>query len=420
MQIASGSTKEELFQVLEKIDQSTVIDTVLKTGQKVCVTAKREHGILKNWKLGVTLDNYESRSLMKKGTTYASFYDAVANLDKEGQFSLDCSILCFCRMEYTRSWDGDILSYWYNIDPDFPYAVQEDGQPEFRILPLKLPESEFKIMMQSKMAFYCASTERIYPILPIAYESIAKLMDASLAFKYTEEQNLASALLLAEKLSDMTDIKFLYRDRSHVVKPVMAVMGGRYEYIPQARFFEDVLDRVSLRELYSVTYWIVSDEETVLEIELNRFLLSDYKLVLWIRTGDMPGRSMSVAAFAKLKGMYILLHRNTEEHCRQYHAGGMDRLLVGIFEEFNHFEKLYNGLEDKYVAFSASYLTPLLKIIGKRKSGRISLPFPADQIFPAQELFSVIMEAFQPHILPSTRCRAGTEAYKLLKKLADA
>ncbi|MGN0295104.1 MAG: hypothetical protein ACI4D3_13980 [Lachnospiraceae bacterium] len=33
MQIASGSTKKELFQVLEKIDQSTVIDTVLKTGQ---------------------------------------------------------------------------------------------------------------------------------------------------------------------------------------------------------------------------------------------------------------------------------------------------------------------------------------------------------------------------------------------------
>lgn len=410
MNIKSGKNQEEFLKILTELDQSTNIDCILKTKQRFCVTGVRNNGKIQDWAVGISLEKYNCSKPNAKGKTFNSFLDALENMDEIVTWEPDCSVLCYCDTDLNRSWDGKIISYWYLLDSGVPYVVK-DHQPVFKIIKLVLDESDYKVMMQTKIAFYSETTEDVYPILETAFPSVGKLLDSVMSFKGLDEHPLGSALLLADKLSGMKDVRFLYRQRSENVKPIMCMMGRKYEYCPQIEFFQEALNEIAKNAIYDISKWSISDELTTLEVIIQH-PNTEYQLGFLMKTSDLAGAALSIVAFAKIGRGYIELKKNKSYHSREYvKSGKAASLFDGLWDAFDYFDSVYSELENRKCKYDEIFMRPILLLLGKKRSKLVE---PVEEgIYNAKDLFkSIISRTAQP--LPVKQAGVLRELYKQL------
>lgn len=364
-----GIEEKELFEVLSDLDETTNVDSVLNTRQKVVITAERKNGHLSNWSLMEDMDGYSGSVPYTKGVGYRTLEAALSSIDKEESFNESINVLCYLSTEPAKSWDGKIVSKWFNVSPGVPFDIK-DGKPDFQTITLELKESDYKVMMESRLALYNEFSGDIYPIRKMAFSSIGKLMDCAASFKYLAEIPLGSALLIAERLSTVRNLKFLYRYRSENVKPLIAIAGTRYVKYSQLDFFKKALDFVSSKTICHIERWAVSDELTTINVVLDG--TAGYSIYLKIQTSDIPGTSISVSAYAKIGRGSLLLLKNSSYHWSSFEEnGGVKTLFNGMFETIDEFKENYNELAEKEVDYDGSYMANILKILGKKRSSKV-------------------------------------------------
>lgn len=403
-----GCDENSLFEVLKELDSTTNIDSVLNPGQHITVTGVRRNGHIKDWSIKADSKAYKKSLPYAKGVGYTSLEAALSSLDKESDLNETINVLCYFKTDASRTWDNKIVSYWFNISPCIPFDIK-DGQPDFQVIKFELKESDYKVMMESRLALYNEFTEDIYPIRTIAFSSIGKLMDCAASFKYMADVPLGSALLIAERLASVKNLKFIYRYRSEHIKPLVAIAGTRYVKYSQLDFFKQALDYVSRNYICHIEKWSVSDELTTMNVVLDGF--GEYSIYIQIKTSDIPGTSMSVEAFARFGSGSVKIIKNSSYHWDCFEKnGGVDGLFEGVFEAIKNFELDYEKLSNKTFYYDETCIKDIVKVLGKKRAGRIDKIDSGE--YDAKTLFKLVVN--------STYCELPVkQAHELTKRYAE-
>lgn len=386
-----GSSEESLLNTVKELDSVTNIDSVLNPQQQISIKATRQNGHLSNWSIMEDYNMYKTKSIQKIGSTYNSLESALKDLNKTENVDFSFSVLCYFETETTRTWDNKIISKWFNILPEFPFSIKNEN-PVFHYETLELDESEYKIMMETRLAFYNNKTNDIYPIRSVACKSIGVLMDNTSIFKHLPDIPLGSAIILSEKLLRLKSIKFIYREKTDAIKPLIGLAGARYTQYSQYDFFNDVIKYISKKSFYDVTRWSVTDERTIMDVVVNA-MNPNCKICLKVQTGDIPGAALSIMAYAIVGKTEIFIARNRSYHGEKFvKDGGVSTLFNGIFESIEDFINRYESLDNTEILFDANNLSALYQILGKKRSKNV--PVVNSGVYEKKSLYDLILSTY--------------------------
>lgn len=402
MKILEGKSTDSLLEILDEIDSITKVDSVVKNGQKISIECIRENGHLKCWGVDADTNMLADSIPFARGNKRDPFLATIDSMDEEAQLfdTMDCYVLCHLNTEAAKNWQGEIVSHWIRISPYQPYTIV-GNKPEFEIVKLELSESDYKVMMETKLSFYCKSTDILYPLRTVSFPAVGKLLDCTSAFNRLDEHMLGSALLIAEKLSyQKNGIRFLSRSRGENVRPIISIVGHRYVHFPQKDFFKSALEIVKEQAgiyelgIDDVSKWSVSDEVTTLEIMFKSSHLLEYQPGLIVKTGDIAGTSLSVTAFIKIGKDYVYVKENSALHTGTF---DMNKLFEGIFESISQTEEIYNFLSMNKCYFAeGEYTGAIFPILGKRRSQEVK-PITAGT-YNCFAFYKLLVEATSQHL----------------------
>lgn len=361
MLLNHGTDVPELLAQLDRL--TTTTKSVIKDTDKVVLECNVGDGI-QSWTVRNGSCSLPDGAVVKKGTSFNGFQEAIETLDKGVYMSPGdgepCYVLCHASTKPVRV-SRNIISNWYCLSTDGAFYVGKDLQPRFDIIELSLNDWEFSQMMQTKLAIMYEDI--VYPITMSAISSVGSLMDCNSAFKRIDDCQLGSAILLTEKLAYMNKVQLVYRESSSKIRPLMAVAGGTYVHIPLNEFFRKIHDKISERHLFKAERWSITDSGAKLEM---RFI-PDNNLGIQVKASDLPGCAMSITAFALVGGHKVALHTNSVVHRGRLVKASLDTLYGGIEESFETFKETRDKMVSKECVFTSDLLSNILKIIGKKR-----------------------------------------------------
>ena len=413
--IKKGNTKEEMFQLLEEMDNLTNMDSLVKTGEKIMVECTRENGKLKHWTVSVTKakKNFKPFAVGNKLKSFEKKLDSMTQSSKIFERP-DCVVLCLLSTEASRTWDGKIISNWVEINPGQPYVIENDV-PVFKTVKLEFFEEEHYFMVQTGLVFHCKTTGIFYPVTEMAYSSLGRVFDCTAAFNQIDKHLLGSALLLAEKMSYATQLRIIHRARKSQVRPVLSVAGGRYRLFPQSKFFEMALSvGASQLGMYKIRNWTITEALSTLNIEFGNSW-EDFKYELTIQTGDIPQHSFRTVLYANVKGSKLKLLEVSKPHDMSFGEENIPELFEGMKEEMEHFRETYELLEQSVCEFNPRVLSKVNKYIGKKRTERLK-QIPSGT-YPALDLFLEILDTYYIEIPDSQMTRLQKEFSSLFYEI---
>lgn len=390
--LKEGRTQEELMQILQEMDEMTSMDSFLKNEDKVIIDCEREESRLKNWKIRYSRDS--SKKPFSTGSTYRRFMDQLNKMEvemntEESMFkSSSCSVLCYLSTEVHRHWDGKIVSYWADIDPAVPYQVK-NGCLNIPTIQLILDEKEYFYMTEAGLVFYEKSKDAFYPLTKVAYQSIGKLLDSQSAFRNIDEHLLGTALVFAEKISGLNELRLICRKKTSRIKQVYSVVGKRYQLFSQKNFFEIMLNHAATTlGTYQMVSWSVSEDITKVTIAYD-YPWNDYSFYLTFSTGD----TNSIPYCAKLEVLYknvtYTLLANKAKHEIDFTEKDVPKLLNGMQEKIREYKSLHQSLEEHVCRFNANWLSKVNRTLGKKRASQI--PAIPSGYYVASDLWDFII-----------------------------
>lgn len=400
MILKEGDCTDKLIEVLEELESVTGIDSLVKPGEKITLECVRERGKLKNWKVCINTNALCTEKPIRTGKNYSSFFNELKKLDQsETLFSQpDCYVMCYASTETTKDWKGNIDSNWILINPWDPYQIF-DGVPVFRTKKLSLSESEYQAMTETGLVFWCETTDVFYPITEIAYSSIGRLLDCTMAFQRVDQHLLGSALLIAEKLTYRKALQIVYRQRSERVKPMVSMVGQKYHTLPQSEFFQKCLYGISTQcGVYDVAKWSVSDKNTVLDLRYPR-PWNPFDFIVRIEGSDLLGKPYNLTAYADIDNLWIPLKVNRITHSADFSDDSIPALYEGVMDAFDEFEEKFLKMDSNcFYEFTSKDLIEIRSAIGIRRCKELNnIP---DGIYHPLELFNEVCSCMKKLQLP--------------------
>lgn len=400
MILKEGDCTEKLIEVLEELESVTGIDSLVRSGEKLTLECIRERGKLKNWKLCIDTKAFSTERAIHSGKNYSSFFKELEKLDQpETLFSQpDCYVLCYASTETTKDWKGNIDSNWILINPWEPYQIS-NGVPIFRTKKVNLTESEYQAMTETGLAFWCETTDIFYPITEIAYSSIGRLLDCTMAFQKVDQHLLGSALVIAEKLTYRKSLQIVYRQRSAKVKPMVSMVGQKYHTISQSEFFQKCLYGISTQcGVYDVAKWSISDKNTILDLRYPR-PWNSFDFLVRIEGSDLLGKPYSLTVYADLGKLWIPLKANKIIHSTNLSNDSIPALYEGVMETFEEFEEKFSTMESNcFYEFTSKDLIGIRSAIGVRRCKDFNIP---DGIYHPLELFNEVCDYLKDLQMPA-------------------
>lgn len=385
--IKNGTTKEELLQSLEELDNMSSSVSIVKQDKDLYIRAKRDKGKVIQWSLGTTNENFRSSSEKKTGCKYDEFLKALDGQNQEMELSIyDLYVLCYLDTKPEKQ-NGKISSRWFVLPPVEPYVMNE-GQPVFQTTEFLLSEGDYKAMMETRIAFSYDGI--LYPLRQEAIYSVGRCLDSQGAFRSSDVHPLGSAILLAERISQEDCISILCRSRNKRVRPVVSVMGKRYVPYSQKLFFEKAFEALAAFGCYHLRKWTVTDEYSDAEVLLKTS--ADYEQGVFLHCGDVLGDSIRVTAFAKIGQGYLYLDSRSVPHTAGGidNGKGIDNLFNGLDKIFDEFGAEYASMDGKQISYSGKLPKRISDALGTRRIKELDLPHKGT--YPAKELFLELMQ----------------------------
>lgn len=244
-------------------------------------------------------------------------------------------------------------------------------------------------MIQTGLVFYCKSTKVYYPVTNLALKSIGRLFDATMAFNRLDEHLLGAAIFVAEKMSYTKKLRIIHRSRSQNIRPVLAVVGRKYDLFPQKVFFEKCMEQATEIGVFSIRQWSISDELSTLDVIFPE-PWKEYYFGLEMQTSDIPQYSLKVTAYVVLNDFRIDLSSNSEIHCGSLGEESIAALFNGLVDEMEKFAKTFESFKTAECNFDTKLLKETHKILGKKRTA--SLTPVKSGVYPAEELFMEILK----------------------------
>lgn len=369
MKIWQGSNGKELVNRLKELESLTSIDSILHPAEKVTVTATAYGSGLKRWT--VETDGVETLAGVVNGNKFDRFLSMIEEAEAEADLGIyGTQVLAYADMRPHRTYDGKLLTKWYCIDPLMPFEVDlETRQPVFRFEELEVTETEYRMLMETKLAI--KSDGMVYALLRDALSSAGRLLlDASAAFRRSEDVPLCCGMLLADALADRDSLKALTRNTGGNVRQILVLMGDRYTYISQNVFFEEVFRHVAAFGMYRIRHWTIGAMQTCVEIVLPEE--NGCRKGFLVTASDYNGIPMKVATFGEFQdGSKVVLCQTSMTHSKSSAAEGVKRLFNGAAGAFADFDSFIEDMSGMDVRFEMScydgQLSGIRKLIGQRR-----------------------------------------------------
>lgn len=390
----TGSSQQELLDLLEELSALTGLDRVPKVRQPFHVDAQITPQGTLSWAVDTDPGKFTSAGAeMKKGSGYGSLMEAISGLNHEEPVDERIVVLALAKADGARNYDGSIHTVWYVLDPctagmDAPVVKDGNASFSYPVLDLDLTEPEYKSCAVSKVAFYDEFSGTVYPVQECAYQSVSSALSAYSAFKPLCNPLLA-AMILAERLSAVDGLRFLYRKRSDLVKPLISLVKRRYEPVSQYEVLKKALYVLQSQAVAKVGNWTVTDEMTKVTFQipgLNAMWIPEIEL----RISDISGLAISASASVHMGHGRILVHKNSGGH-EACVSRDIESLFGGLLDGIAGFEETWDTISGMDVVFSRDMLEKHIRILGKRRSARLVLP--ADGVYNAGELVYEVVDA---------------------------
>ena len=254
MKIKYGNTIEEFNTELQKLTSKSC-SVISKGKNEISISMQFDNKELEKWTIKRSANGLQLPK-KKVGKKYDTFLNALQDFYKVNNImdaqSSD-TVLCYRDTEENR-YNGKIVSNWFQLDLGIPYELI-NGQPHFNTIRLELSEWEYEKMMETRLAFM--HDDVIYPILTVAIHSVGTYLDCSVAFRTIDTCPLGSALLMAEKFSNLKTLQVIYRECTKRICPVLSVGGKDFIHVPITEFFNKAI--ANIPGLYYLEKWYVTD-----------------------------------------------------------------------------------------------------------------------------------------------------------------
>ena len=391
--IRNGKDLEELRELLHDLDQTTVLEGSLLTSRnEAVITATRKNGsFIWNAELLPTSRKGGGQRVFGKG--YKKLMSALETINSERSCDVSLSVLALSGIERARTWDNKLITHWIMVPPCDPYQMVAN-EPKFQKIRLELTDEEYEVCVESYLAFYDEIEEILYPIRKCAFDSVGRMMDCAASFKYRTTFPLGSALLLAERLAKTHSIRFLYRNRTEKVCPLISIVGNNYSLYGQQRFVDEALELIQKEYVCHIDRWVVTDEKTTVTVALS-LLDSSLGLEIDLQIGDVMGTSLAVTAYARVGAGRLFRCRNSAYHKKSFE--GTTSLFEGIFECISQFSIFF--FEQKYRGcyFHKEDAAGIGKVLGSSRFKRVVLPQTGEHC-----VFDLMLQ-----VITATYCRLG-------------
>lgn len=369
MRLWEGKEPQELLKRLHELDELTGIDSVIQPGQKVTVTATAYGSGLSRWTVDADDAAYRAPKIAS-GSKFDQFCAAFEGMTEELEADIySVRVLAYADTQPYRTYDGKFTTRWFSIDPLDPYNVdKKTGQPVFKFEELVITQEEYRMMMGTKLAIRAG--DAVYALLRDALMSTGRLLlDSSSVFKRSDENALGCGMMLAEALADRDSLKALTRGSGRGVRPLLAVMGSRYRYIPQSEFFKEVFKNIAGFGIYLIEKWSITDELTTVQAVLQGD--PEYQKGFLITASDFNGTPMKVSAFGRFpNGAMVVLKQSSMLHNKASVDRGVKCLFDGMEEAFGEFDQFIEDM-DVDAVFDAKahkkWLRNVQDLIGMRR-----------------------------------------------------
>ena len=353
MKIKYGNTIEEFNTELKKLNSKSCA-VISKAKSEINISMQFDNKELENWTIKRSTNGLRLPK-KKNGKKYDTFLNALQDFYKINHImdahSCD-TVLCYRDTEKSKCM-GKVVSNWFQLDLGLPYELV-DGQPHFEILRLELSEWEYEKMMETRLAFM--HDEIIYPISNVAIHSVGTYLDCSVAFRTIDTCPLGSAILMAEKFSNLKNLQIIYRECTEKIRPILSVGGRDFVHIPITEFFNKAM--ANIPGLYKLEKWYVTDMEACAYFSVYGY---GKNLVIKIEGGDLPGKSMRVSAVLLYRGLEFPLKTNRMSHKGELTAEQYKELFSGIYQAFDCYKDKRNDV------ISCPDLSKIKTCLGKKR-----------------------------------------------------
>lgn len=388
MILCEGRTQEELMQVLQELDEATSMDLFIRNGDKVAIDCKKENGQLRDWK--VHCFPSLKHTPLSIGSTYRGFLKKLDQMNEEEELfrNDECQILCYLSTQVNKTWNGLIISKWFMIDPFIPYEIV-NGEIKFQTKEVQMREEEFAVMSKTGLAFYNRKSGVYYPITESAFTSLGKLLESQMAFRRVDDHLLGTALILAEKISKLTELRLICRSKKDRLKPVVSIAGRRYQLFSQKKFFEKITQNAAATlGLYKVNHWVIEDDKTSLMLEYSNSW-EDFSFYLTFSTGDSNSTPFCAKLDVAYKGSIYTLLSNTQKHENKFSIEDVPNLLFGVEEKMEEYRALHIRLSNQVCSFNEEWLNDIHTLLGKKRVR--NLPKIESGCYVAKDLWERIL-----------------------------
>lgn len=353
MKIKYGNTIEEFNTELQKLNSKSCA-VISKAKSEINISMQFDNKELEKWTIKRSTNGLR---LPKKkiGKKYDAFLNALQDFYKINQImdAQSCdTVLCYRDTEKNKSM-GKVVSNWFQLDLGLPYELV-NGQPHFEVLRLELSEWEYEKMMETRLAFM--HDEIIYPISNVAIHSVGTYLDCSVAFRTIDTCPLGSAILMAEKFSNLKNLQIIYRECTKKIRPILSVGGRDFVHIPITEFFNKAI--ANIPSLYTLEKWYVTDMDACAYFSVYGY---DKNLVIKIEGGDLPGKSMRVSAVLLYHGQEFPLRTNRMSHKGELAEKQYKELFYGIYHAFDCYNNKRNDI------ISCPNLSKIKSCLGKKR-----------------------------------------------------
>lgn len=361
MKIKYGNTIEEFNTELQKLTSKSC-SVISKGKNEISISMQFDNKELEKWTIKRSTNGLQLPK-KKVGKKYDTFLNALQDFYKVNNImdaqSSD-TVLCYRDTEENR-YNGKIVSNWFQLDLGIPYELI-NGQPHFNTIRLELSEWEYEKMMETRLAFM--HDDVIYPILTVAIHSVGTYLDCSVAFRTIDTCPLGSALLMAEKFSNLKTLQVIYRECTERICPVLSVGGKDFIHVPITEFFNKAI--ANIPGLYYLEKWYVTDMDACAYFSVHGY---DKNLVIKIEGGDLPGKSMRVSAVLLYKGKEFPLKTNRLSHKGELTDEQYSDLFCDIYQTFDRYMK------KKEEQIICPNLSKIKTCLGKKRSQNVDFDF---------------------------------------------
>lgn len=371
-----GNSKESLLSKLKELDEQISIDSVIRPGQKVKVTATADGCGFRNWAIEPDPEGYRAAKPVS-GSKFGKFCDIVEHLAERRDVEIySLKVLAYSGMPVSRTYDGKYRSRWFCIDPLCPYLVSgQTGQPEFEYREILATEEEHRMLMETKLAI--TAGEETYAVLRDALPMLGRLLlDSNAAFKSAEECLLGTALMTAAALAERDSLKFMARREKGSIHGLVTPIGDRYVYVPIGDFFQAVFRQAADFGIFNLKEGTVSDDGAAADIELTS--AGNCKKGFFVRASNRIGSPMEAAAYGSFPGgCPVILKRGSMPHNRASVRKGVGQIFDGMEEAFADFDQFVGDMDRDVYFDPAQYGTELgriRKLIGDKRYQAAGIP----------------------------------------------